>query len=97
VGHARVPDPSTRKAIEVDLVVVGEGQPGREEIHLLGEVKWSQQGFEGAPLDRLARVRDLLGQTGYDVRRCELALMSRSRPTNAGQGLRVGLSDLYGR
>ena len=97
VGHTRVSDPSTRKAIEVDLAVVGEGEPGREEIHLLGEVKWSRQGFDGAPVERLARARDLLGQTGYDVSRCELVLVSRTRPTNSGQGLRVGLPDLYGR
>jgi uncharacterized protein len=95
VGHTRVPDPATRKSIDLDLVALGTDTNGRAAIHLIGEVKWSAAAFGGAAIDRLARARELLGKLGHDISRCQLALISRSSPTHPGEGLRVDLNQLY--
>ncbi len=94
-GFARVPDPATRKSIELDVIAVGEETSGKAAIHLLAEVKWSNDRLGPGALDRLVRARDLLGGRGHDVSNCQLALVSRSAPTTGGEGLRLGLDDLY--
>ncbi len=97
VGRTRASDPRTRKAIDVDVVGVGEAKNGDTAIRLLGEVKWSPSAFGPDPVGRLHRARELLGGLGHNVDFCELALISRTPPTNPGDGLRVGLQDLYAR
>jgi uncharacterized protein len=95
VGSTRVADPVSKKSIEIDLVVLGQSDIQSQSIVLLGETKWSHDQFGSLPLERLGRARDLLGQQGCDVSQCQLALISRTEPTHAGEGLRVGLDTLY--
>lgn len=94
-GPTRVADPKTRKAIELDCVALGESTSGKAAIELIAEVKWSPEQFGPDPLERLARARDLLNVAGHDVSRCELALVSRAAPNHSGEGIRIGLTDLY--
>jgi AAA+ ATPase superfamily predicted ATPase len=95
VGHARVADPRTKTALDLDLVAVGPGADDRTAVHVVAEVKWSPSGFGADAVNRLARARDLLGAQGHDVSRCELALISRTRPDHPGEGHRIDLVDLY--
>ena len=95
-GHARVADPKARSSIEIDLAALGPGDrdSAGPRVHLLGEVKWSCDKFGPGPLERLARARTVLGARGFDVSSCELALISRTPPPNAGEGIRIGLDQL---
>lgn len=95
VGHTRVPDPRTRKSIDVDVVAVGETGDAMPAIRLLAEVKWSANAFGADAVDRLAHARDLLGGLGHNVAACELALISRVPSSASGEGLRIGLNQLY--
>ena len=98
VGHTRVSDPRTRKSVDVDvvaLVALGETGEGNPAIRLLAEVKWSANAFGPDAVDRLAHARYLLGALGHNVESCELALISRVRSSTPGEGLRIGLDQLY--
>ena len=46
-------------------------------------------------VDGLAYDRCLLGALGHNVESCELALISRVRSSTPGEGLRIGLDQLY--
>ena len=96
VGHTRVADPRTRKSIDIDLVALGENADGAPAVRLLAEVKWSANAFGPGAVDRLSHARNLLGALGHNVASCELALISRDAPSLPGEGLRVGLKQLYG-
>lgn len=100
VGHTRVADPRSRTSLEIDLVATGqrsEGSPSERTILLLGEVKWSPDTFGPNAIQRLVRARELLTENGYDTADTQLALISRTPPTNPGEGLRIGLPQLYRR
>ncbi len=97
VGRTRVGDQKTRSSIDIDVVAIGEDKRGTAAIRLLAEVKWTPDSFGPDPVGRLDRARTLLGATGQNVNSCELALISRARPNNPGEGLRIGLQDLYAR
>jgi uncharacterized protein len=95
VGHARIADPQAKAALDLDLVAIGPGVGDGDAVHLIAEIKWSPSAFGAEAIDRLARARELLGAQGHDVSRCELALISRARPAQHGEGHRVDLADLY--
>jgi uncharacterized protein len=100
VGHAKVADKRSRKSIELDIVAIREGSgvetsSAAKSIALIGEVKWSVDQFGSNAIDRLVHAREVLADLGHDVSHCELALISRGVAKHAGEGLRIGLNDLY--
>ena len=97
VGSGRVPDRAGRAMIELDVVATGETSSGARAVLLLAEVKWSPNSFGAAAIERLQHARSLLARAGHDTAHCEVALISRVRSDLPGEGLRIGLHDLYAR
>ncbi len=95
VGQAKLADAENRRSIQLDVLALGEPIGGRHTIRLIGEVKWSLDGFGPRALDRLTHARDLLAAANHDVSGCELALISRGTPRVTGQAIAVGLEELY--
>ncbi|GAA0387366.1 ATPase AAA [Acrocarpospora corrugata] len=75
VGHGVVNDPEQRTTHEIDVVVLGEHDGGPRKVLALGEAKWGEVMGTGH-IDRLTRVRDLLGQRGFDTRTTRLTCYS---------------------
>ncbi|MEU5874793.1 ATP-binding protein [Glycomyces sp. NPDC047369] len=76
VSAGTVNDPGRKASHEVDLAVFGTGSDGREVLLAIGEAKWNDVAGLGH-LERLRRIRDLLGASGrIDVSRTRLALFS---------------------
>ena len=96
VGSAKVNDPTLRRSIDLAVVALGEHSGGKPSVSLIAEVKWSVSGFGPDPIGHLERARDLLAATGHNVDQCELALISRQRPTVSGNALAIDLAQLYG-
>jgi hypothetical protein len=101
VGSGVVPDPAHRTQIEVDVVVLAPGEPGRSrKILSLGEAKWDRV-MDLRHVERLRRARDLLTVKGFEIRDAVLSCYSGagfSRELQAAQSddIRlVGLDQLY--
>jgi hypothetical protein len=99
-----VPDPSAKTSHELDVVVFGRDQDGRESLLAIGEAKWNDVVGMGH-LRRLERIRDLLrGRDGVEAGRTRLLCFSGAGFTDelravAGRdpGVQlVGLERLYG-
>jgi len=63
VASGTVPDPSTNKTLEADVVVFGNDDGGREKLLAIGEAKW-QETIGMKHLERLEHIRNLLVATG---------------------------------
>jgi hypothetical protein len=63
VGHGTVNDPAGRSTYEVDVVVFGLDDAGRQPLLAIGEAKWGETIGLGH-VDRLSRIRDLLAAQG---------------------------------
>jgi uncharacterized protein len=105
VSAGAVTDPGGRRQIEVDVAVLGPGEPGEPRRALsLGEAKWGKV-MDVRHLDRLRRARDLLSVKGYDTAATVLACYSaagfsdglRSLAEAEPRVLLVGLDRLYQR
>ncbi|MDR2985855.1 MAG: ATP-binding protein [Nocardiopsaceae bacterium] len=76
VAAASVADPVRRSQIQVDVTVLGTGDPGiPRRILSMGEAKWDKV-MSIRHLERLRRARDLLSVRGYDTRAAKLACYS---------------------
>ena len=104
VGHGTVNDATARTQIEVDVAVLGVGDPDAPRSVLsLGEAKWGEvMGLHH--LRRLARARDLLATKRYDTSATILACYSGAgfdqelraqAASNPGKILLIGPADLY--
>jgi hypothetical protein len=101
VGSGVIPDPANRTQIEVDVVVLAPGEPGRpRKVLSLGEAKWDRT-MDLRDVERLRRARDLLAVKGFDTRDTLLSCYSGA---DFSGGLRaaqdhdirlVGLDQLY--
>ena len=101
VGSGVIPDPANRTQIEVDVVVLAPGEPGRpRKVLSLGEAKWDRT-MDLRDVERLRRARDLLAVKGFDTRDTLLSCYSGA---DFSDGLRaaqdhdirlVGLDQLY--
>jgi hypothetical protein len=101
VGSGVIPDPANRTQIEVDVVVLAPGEPGRpRKVLSLGEAKWDRT-MDLRDVERLLRARDLLAVKGFDTRDAQLSCYSGA---GFSDGLRaaqdhdihlVGLDQLY--
>ncbi|WP_051451394.1 hypothetical protein [Actinospica robiniae] len=107
VGAAEISDAKTRTKHEVDILALAQRarpQSPRARIALLGKAKATLSPRGPADLDRLDRIRTLIGEQGHDVRDAKLALFSLhgfDRNLQAAAAARrdvllVGLSHLYG-
>jgi uncharacterized protein len=104
VGSGTVNDPAHRTSHELDVVVFGLDDDGRQPLLSLGEVKWGEVMGVGH-LGRLSHIRDLLAAQGRDgAERAKLACYGgagfteelRDLAARAPDILLVGLDDLYG-
>ena len=107
VGSAEISDAKTRTKHEVDVLALAPGerpQSPRARVALLGEAKATLSPRGPADLDRLDRIRALIGEQGHDVREAKLALFSLhgfDRNLQAAAAARedvllIGLSQIYG-
>jgi AAA+ ATPase superfamily predicted ATPase len=107
VGSAEIYDAKTRTKHEVDVLALAPGErphSPRARITLLGEAKATLSPRGPADLDRLDRIRTLIGEQGHDVRDTKLGLFSLhgfDRNLHAAAAARddvllIGLSHLYG-
>jgi uncharacterized protein len=98
VGAGVVFDPSKRRQIEVDVVVLAAAEPGRpRKVLSLGEAKWGDV-LGGREVERLRRVRDLLTERGYDTTDTVLTCYSGAGFAEDldGSGARtISVADLY--
>lgn len=68
VAAGAIGDPSRREQIQVDVVVLGQPEPGRpRRVLSLGEAKWGTVMGTGH-VERLRRARELLANRGFDTR-----------------------------
>nr|WP_042420642.1 ATPase [Streptacidiphilus anmyonensis] len=95
-------DPANKTTCQVDVAVVGHADGARPPLLAIGEAKWNEVMGMGH-LERLNRIRDLLGANGkYDTSGTRLACFSgagfteelRARATR-GEVELIGLGDLY--
>jgi uncharacterized protein len=76
VGSGVILDPANRTQIEVDVVVLAPGEPGRpRKVLSLGEAKWDRT-MDLRDVERLRRARDLLAVKGFDTRDALLSCYS---------------------
>lgn len=103
VGSGTVNDPANRTSHEVDVVVFGLDDDGRQPLLSLGEAKWGDVMGLGH-LDRLRRIRNLLAAQGRDgAENAKLACYSgagftpelRSVAASAQDVVLVDFADLY--
>ncbi|HXA57532.1 MAG TPA: ATP-binding protein [Streptosporangiaceae bacterium] len=102
IGHGVVNDPEKKTSHEIDVVVLAAQDGGPRRVLSLGEAKWGEI-MGKSHLDRLSRIRDLLGERGYDVSGTKLACYSAAGFTETLEDqsdqedlLLVGLDRLYG-
>ena len=79
VGSAEIYDAKTRTKHEVDVLALAPGErphSPRARITLLGEAKATLSPRGPTDLDRLDRIRTLIGEQGHDVHDTKLALFS---------------------
>jgi uncharacterized protein len=107
VGSAEISDAKTRTKHEVDVLALAPGerpQSPRARIALLGEAEATITPRGPADLDRLDRIRALMGEQGHDVGDAKLALFSlhgfdrnlRAAAAARGDVLLIGLTEMYG-
>lgn len=107
VGSAEISDAKTRTKHEVDVLALASGerpQSPRSRVTLLGEAKATLSPRGPADLDRLDRIRTLIGEQGHDVRDAKLAVFSLhgfDRNLQAAAAARddvllIGLNQIYG-
>jgi hypothetical protein len=109
VGSAEISDARTRTKHEVGVLALAPGERPRSpraRIALLGEAKAKATLRPRGPadLDRLDRIRALIGEQGHDVREAKLALFSlhgfdrnlQAAAAARGDVLLVGLGEIYG-
>jgi uncharacterized protein len=101
VGSGVIPDPANRTQIEVDVVVLAPGEPGRpRKVLSLGEAKWDRT-MDFRDVERVRRARDLLAVKGFDTRDALLSCYSGAgfddelRATQDHDIRLVGLDQLY--
>ncbi|MGH7870135.1 MAG: ATP-binding protein [Candidatus Dormibacteraceae bacterium] len=102
VGRGTVADPARKTNYEVDVVVVGAEQEGRQRVLSIGEAKWNQ--VIGIPhLERLQHIKELLqNHPTLDASHARLACYSGAGFTSelrmvaaAGEVQLVDLARLY--
>ncbi|MFC8046258.1 ATP-binding protein [Nocardia sp. NPDC057353] len=99
-----VNDPDERTTHEVDVVAIGYADGSRPPLLALGEAKWNDVMGLGH-LDRLRRIRDLVGRQGrFDTEATRLFCFSGAGFTDdlvqeqgRGEVELIGLDELYGR
>lgn len=80
VGPAVVNDPLGKSQHQVDVLALDRTvsrADGKTRIAVIGEAKSTKRARTQADLDRLDRIRQLLGSRGLDVEHARLALFSR--------------------
>lgn len=106
-GSAEISDARTRTKHEVDVLALAPGERPRSphsRIALLGEAKATLTPRGTGDLDRLDRIRILVGEQGHDVRDARLAIFSLhgfdrnllDAASARADVLLVGLDRIYG-
>lgn len=102
VTSGTVSDPERKTSHQVDVVVAGHADQGRQPLLAIGEAKWGEVMGAGH-LDRLWQIRELITATGrFDTTRTRLACFSGAgfseellRRAASGEADLVTLDDLY--
>ena len=89
MGQAVLNDPTGRSTHELDVIALADGEQlhaRRAVIRAIGEAKATTRPRSVTDLDRLERIRMLLGERGHDATAARLLLFSRT-------GFTAGLLD----
>lgn len=81
VGQAVLNDPAGRSTHELDVIALADGEQlhaRQAVIRAIGEAKATNRPRSVGDLDRLERIRALLGQRGHDATQTRLLLFSRT-------------------